>query len=1191
MYMGFLKSCLTLRMSMLSVAQALLFAIILIMSITVKAQISATITGMVHDSSGAVISGVQVILKNGNTGEERKSLANAEGYYAFAAVQSGKYSIKLNKEGFKPSEIRDITVNPGDKRNFNVVLEVGAITSDTIVVSSGGDSVPVDSGERSAVLNNKQIQNLSLIGRDATELLKILPGMAVYSGGGVGNGMGFDPTVSGFVGAVGNGIASNGGVHRGGTDLVMDGAHIIDPGCNCSSTAMVNADMVAEVKVQTSNFGADSAKGPVVVNAVSKSGTQDYHGQAYLYARDSFFNSNTWDGNRSQFEKPNDRYMYPGFNVSGPLKIPGTKFNKEKKIVFWAGYEYYYQRVPATTLRAYVPTVGMRNGDFTMNGEGNAALCPNGFSASSWPPMCATPIGVAQNGTTIANGIISANQMDAGGKAIMSMIPLPNANPLTNNGYNYVQQLITNQNGSIFKTRWDYNLSDNTKFYVNYQNQRQTDEVPVHIWWIPSFSAALPGGGLESRDKSHTISGTFVHTFSPVMTNEAVFSLGYIDFPLRIKKPQSLARANYNYPYKGVYNNKSLRMPALSNGYWVPGYPQLDQPDFFSEDGTYIWEKIIPSFQNNLTRVVGTHSIKLGFFTESTANNQGAWGYLNGQTYFSPFGPFVTNTHPEGLGTYNPVANMLLGVVSGYNEVNFNAANKMSYRTISWYAQDSWKVLPRLTLDLGFRFDRSAPWRDSDNKSGIAIWNDAQYQTDVASGRELPGIRYMGVDSSIPNGGYPTRWAYVSPRLGAAYDLFGTGNTVLRGGWGAYRWHEPNVVADALSTAIGTRSYSIPNAMYLSEIDDLAGKVTGSFSSGASAIRKDDDERPVTYSYNFTLSQRLPWKSLLEVAYVGNNSKNLILGSGNRNINTIARGALFNPDPVTGAPSNPTGANLANYRAYRAYGNNSVPVTGHLGYANYNALQTSWSKQSGRLTYNLNYTWSKSLGIRDAGNGSFDSLNYENNYGVLNIDRSHVFNTSYMFEFGKPYGGPNKFIGGAMNGWAVSGITTWQSGGNLAALANSGFNMTSVTGSSETLSNVTWLGTPDVSLQPVLLCDPTKNLKDGQFINGACFGVSPKGTNGSMSLPYIHAPAYFNSDLMLSKQFNITERQSIQFKFTANNWLNHSLTSFNPSGTENLTLRFRKDSSGNWMQANETFGHADFKMGRRVVQFSLKYSF
>lgn len=171
MYMGFLKSCLTLWMSMLSVARALLFVIILIMSITVKAQISATITGMVHDSSGAVISGVQVILKNGNTGEERKSLANGEGYYAFAAVQSGKFSIKLTKEGFKPSEVREISVNPGDKRNFNAVLEVGAITSDTIVVSSGGDSVPVDSGERSSVLNNKQIQNLSLIGRDATELV------------------------------------------------------------------------------------------------------------------------------------------------------------------------------------------------------------------------------------------------------------------------------------------------------------------------------------------------------------------------------------------------------------------------------------------------------------------------------------------------------------------------------------------------------------------------------------------------------------------------------------------------------------------------------------------------------------------------------------------------------------------------------------------------------------------------------------------------------------------------------------------------------------------------------------------------------------------------------------------------------------------------------------------------------------
>jgi hypothetical protein len=1168
----------------------------------VRAQVTGTITGTVYDSSGAIVPKAKIILRNQTTKDERQALSNESGYFTFAAVGAGDYTVRAESPGFKAWEVKSLTMNAGDKRHYTINLEVGDMQNEVTVAANDGDITPVDSGERSAVLNSKQIQNLSLMGRDVTELIKILPGMSVLAGGG--NTAGYNATEAGISSAVGRGFAANGmpGGNSGGMDLVSDGAHIIDAGCNCNAMAQINADMVQEVKVQTSNFGADSAKGPIVINAVGKSGSSDFHGTAYIQARDSALNSTDWFVNSQNAEKVRDRYLYPGFNIGGPVLIPGTNFNRTKKLIFWAGLEYYNQKLPGTQLTAYVPTIGMRQGNFTSSGEGNAALCPvdaNGAALyTNWRPMCALPVGNLPNGTPITGGIIPQSQMDPGTLSILKMIPMPNSNPALNQqGYNYYEQILTQHNGQIFRTRVDYNLSDNTKFYLSYQNQGDNTEAPVHLYWEPTYSVRFPGGGIVAGNRSHTVSGTFLHTFSPTLTNEAVISYAYVNFPNRLVNPDAWSRQALGYPYKGVFNTGSLRMPALSNGYWVPGYPQIDMPDLFAGDGgPMVLDKVSPSFQNNLTKVYRTHTFKFGFYTEKTINDQGAWAYLNGSVFFSPFSA-TTDQHPEGIGTSNPVANMLMGVVGSYSETNFNSVTYMSFRTYSGYAQDSWKVNNRLTLDLGVRFDHVGPWNDDSKRAGLAVWIPERYAAEAAQGKDLPGVSWRGIEPAIPNGGAPARFAYVSPRFGAAFDIFGTGKTILRGGWGAYRWHESyNDLAGALTTALGARTYNTPNQMYLSEIDAIgrnSGGTLGSLAGTAYATDPRDDRRPVTYSYNFTISQRLPWKSLLEVAYVGNNTKHMTLQGGLTNLNRVPLGALYNPDPVTGAAPNPDGANLANYRPYRAYGNNSLNVTRYLGYANYNALQVGWNKQTGRLTYTANYTWSKALGI--TGNDQFggpivDSRSLRDNYGILGHDRSHVINTSYMFELGSPFRRGNnlfgKLVGGIANGWAISGITTWQSGPNL----NIGLSLTSTAGFT---SNRMWLGTPDIPIRPIAICDPTKGLRDRQFVNGACFAVPARGQAGQFQLPYIHGPAYFNSDMTVSKTFSVTERQKVQLKLTALNWLNHPLVSYLANGESNLTLQFTENPNapGQWTQTNQNFGMATVKYGRRVVALTLNYSF
>jgi len=1173
-------------------------------------QVSGAITGTVFDTSGAVVPNANITLVNQATGDIRKTVSNSEGYFVFASVVPATYTVRVELAGFKTWEQTETAMRPGDKRSVsNIVLEVGTAAEQVTIEATPG-VVPVDSGERSATLTAKDIQNLSLVGRDVTELIRVLPGMAVFNGGGVGNAAGYDGVVTGFTNAVGNGYVPNGLAFRGGTDLTSDSAHIIDAGCNCSSTQTINADMTAEVKVQTSNFGADSAKGPVVINAVGKSGTSGYHGQGYFYGRDSSMNSATWYMNRLKQEKPKDRYLYPGGNIGGP--VPHTN----KKMLFWTGYEYYFQKLPPQTpLTSYVPTESMRKGDFSSTAPNNAAFCGTG---APWV-QCALGSGLSGtlDGTTPipASGIIPSSAFDAGGLALLKMIPPPNADPKTTpGGVNYVLPYVTNQNGWIFRTRVDYNFTDNTKLYVSYNLQRQTDEVPVHLWWLPPNSIPFPGG-MSSKDNSNTITGHFLHVFGPSLTNEAVATFAYLNFPLNANNLSLVSKDALGYPYKGLYRNGDPMVPSISNGYWTP-QPMMDQPDLFYPEGTFVWKKFAPTFEDNLTKVYRTHTLKFGFYWERTANNQGAWAYTNGEVNFYPWGSYTNNT----------TLNMLLGRPSEYIENNFQAITNMSYRTYSAYAMDSWKAAKRLTLELGARFEHITGWNDDDRKAGFAVWLPQRFTAEAALQSlglvDLPGISWRAKDPGIPNTGVPNRFAFVSPRLGFAYDLFGTGKTVVRGGWGLYRYHDSyNEYGGALQTAEGSRQYHDYGSSFagLDALGQAAAGHLGGLASGAYAVAPLDDQWPLTYQYNLTISQRMPWSSLLEIGYVGNSTDHALLeGSGNyrlQNVNLIPIGALFKPDPITGAAPDPANANLANYSPYGTqcisgdtpctttapgYAHNSLEVTRHAGYSNYNGLQVSWTRQKGWATFGLNYTWSKALGIRGTaqlGGSTGNPQNPEDNYGILSQDRAHVFNSAYQFDLGNRVHANNPLLKGLANGWTIAGITSWQSGPDLGSLYNPNFSLsirpygaTSEIGD-QNLSRV-WLGTPDMRTNPLYTCSPSQGLKEHQFINPNCFAVPAQGTNGPFMPPYyIRGPAFFNSDLSVYKSFKITESKNIQFRFSAFNFLNHPLVSMDPNNTTTMDLHFTETSPGQWVQTNQDFGMAPIKLGRRVVELAIKYSF
>jgi hypothetical protein len=331
----------------------------------------------------------------------------------------------------------------------------------------------------------------------------------------------------------------------------------------------------------------------------------------------------------------------------------------------------------------------------------------------------------------------------------------------------------------------------------------------------------------------------------------------------------------------------------------------------------------------------------------------------------------------------------------------------------------------------------------------------------------------------------------------------------------------------------------------------------------------------------------------MELGYSGNRSEDAMLRGPLSNLNLIPAGAFFKPDPKTGVINDPSASGFTPNDYYPLPQYTGMQLTTHGSYARYNALIATWQKQTGRVTFTANYTFSKVLGIRDNqsdnGNGdgnTLDPFNITNNYGVLAYDHTHIFNAAYVINLPSPVH-DNKVLGGVANGWTLSGITQLQSGPPLQPLTNGNMN---VTYPGSYTSQIELGTTAYPSLVPRLTCDPRSGLSSGQYFNPSCFAPPVAGQQGNYIWPYIKGPAFFNSDLAIYKNFKFKEHQDVQFRFSAFNFLNHPLPQFDANGSNNdVKLNL---SSGSGVNSNPlTTGYVANTVGRRVVEFALKYSF
>ena len=1213
---------------------------------------AASLSGVVQDQTGAIIPNAAVTLQNIASGAQRTSHSNSTGAFTFSAVSSGDYKLTIGQQGFKQLVQSPIHLNPGDALAVpDLRLEIGEV-SQTVSVATDVAGLPLDGGELSSTISSADLDQLSIVGRDATELERILPGFAIRNLGSTNSAPDFSQVEIGQP----TPYSSNGSPVAGIT-LKLDGANLTDAGNFGASLQNINVAFVSEVNVKTSNFGVDQSNGPVVVQAVTKSGTAAYHGSLYAYARTYQLNANDWLANYNGIARPNDRFLYPGGTISGP--VPHFK-----KLTFFAGAEYDAQRnvyaygsAGSAIIHALVPTAAMRKGDFSA-GALSQLLGPH-YTDGNYGTFNTAPT-VGDNGSNLVNGNIAAF-LNPGAMALVNgTLPLPTRTQTGADGFNYDNLDLVNNNVSQFVGRMDYSISPRNLFFARYSFEKQKQGQPLIPYYSPAGSSVLgavntPGYGVDNDIRVHSASTNYVAIFTPTMTNELYATVTYFVESFDPRQLSMLQKSGINYPYNGAFDNGDTQYPQLGTYTTYGGLPLGLWPDY--SNNPLQLQKLQPNIGDNFTKVWGKHTIKLGLFSQRTKNNQTATNpttngaiqdyYYGGAGYY--FADY-NGTYPDGSPAYgnahfnsgNALANFFEGQIQDWHQQNFNPYTNLYFWNTDFYGQDQWRISSNASLTFGLRVSKLGAWQDK-HGIGAAIWNPALYtSTYNATTNPLPGLTWHGANSSIPNSGVGTPPIYFEPRVGFAVDLFHNGKSVVRGGVGIYRFHDS--VTDVTSQfdqaenvrftdlqGFGDNTLEGVNTLHLNPntYGNTGLGSTETYISPATIYGLDPtgNQEPVTNNYSLSFAQEMPGKWTLQISYAGNNTNSMMDNGTTQavvldNVNAIPVGTLFTAtaaakiNKLAPGACNATGCtplqaaqldNIYNYPGDKAIQNarpfsnySQILVPEHNTYANYNGLQIEAIKRIGHLNFNANYSWSKALGILGSSadfnwTAGIDPFNLQNNYGPLNFDRSQVLNLSYSYQTGKFT--DQRVLGGFINRWLISGITNIQSGPNMqtGVSPSPGYYLQGNIGSGANaypVESQSILGTPDVNLQPVLTCNPRSGLAAHQYLNPSCFALPSTGTNGQYIEPYAHGPAFFNSDLALEKGFVLGADRRLRLRYAAFNFINHGLNSFGTGYASQTTLQLSGATPATaTYNPTSGFGSAPLKLGRRLSEISLKYDF
>jgi hypothetical protein len=1076
-----------------------LTALVSLACLSAQSNLNQHIIGQVTDATGAAVVRANITVQDENTGLARKTTTNDNGNYVVAELPTGKYTITAEAPGFKKEVVRDNPLNTNVSIEVNLKLQVGS-QADSITIHADATTVETTNGEVGYTVTGEQAGELQLNGRNFPELLQLLPGVSTTYTDGFG--------LFGGYGVNNSGQSINGG-RTDTTTWNLDGGDNKDNGGGGNNFVNINPNAIGEFRVLTSNYSAESGTSSgAVVNISIRSGTKDFHGMAYEYWRNDRLAAYTF--NAAVVGKPKLRWNNPGFNIGGPVIIPGTRFNGDReKLFFFFSEDLKYMRTGATTTWT-VPTAAFKSGNFGT-----------------------TTIKDPQTLVPYPNNVLPASVIDPNMQKLINIYP--NANSGTGS-FIFNKTTPTDVHQEVLKL--DYNHTEKNQFsfhwaHDHYNQLENTTNLIEYFREIPGQNTSLQWN----------------HIFTPTLINVAQFTYtGNVIVEQNNVIPnttfiQDYTRKGFGITLPTIYNASQDIPQVAVNGYTTLSVSPLSFNNF---NRIFDWK-------DTLTKIVGNQTFKAGILVMRSRKNQDNPPQINGAFNFQ-------NTRSPSSG--NSVADALLGAFQQYQEYSGVRQGWYRFWQVEPFIQDDWKVSRRLTLNIGLRWSYMQPQYSALNNTvqflpwlydpaqaptispvnGQVLNSPNPYNGLVLTGPGFPEAAKGRVEQysdpavkalfrNLPLGGAKTQWGNFAPRLGFAYDLTGRQRTVVRGGFGlAYERIEGNFVFSGINNAPFNPVATILNGYAETPNQGATGPVSVQAIANSHFLDMKD---PRTLSWSIGVQQKLAGNSMVTLTYVGSSAANLAFiydpnqpRLGTTNVTLPGSSTLVNPNTL---------------RPYLGYGNIQEYTTG----ANYiyNSLQTQYRKQmqhAGIVT--VAFTWSKARTDSNAYNYQpEDSYDLRNDWGPSSYNRSKILTSSWVYPLPFWRGG-GSWYKQAFGGWQLNGTGLVQTGLPVNI----------------TVSNTTAPGTAlDVGsgVRPNLIGNPYAGsaVNGFQILNPEAFTNPATNTFGNLGAYNVFLPTWVNVNGSVSKSFWMHERFKWDVKFNMYNVPNHLSVSAVSTGSFNGT--------------------------------------
>jgi hypothetical protein len=1149
-----------------------LFALtaILLGSSLVHAQSDLTsVTGVVQDATGGVVPNATVTLRNPATGIERSAKTNTAGNYTITSVPAGIYTLIVEAPGFKRFEQSGNAVQSNVTATLDANLTVGT-SAETVEITAEAPPVQADSATLGRDVTERQIRDLQLNGRNPVILSLLKPGV---------NG----PALGGFTFSLNNSININGARNQE-TLITQDGAVAVRTRSNGTSIGVPDADATQEVQILTSNYNAEYGRASGgQIRIITKSGTRDFHGTAYEYFRNSALDANSWSRNKSPDPGQNRnaapfRFNQFGYNINGPIFVPKVWNKDRNKLFFLFGQEYIRYRQDLQnnlTTTGLVPSLAMRQGDFS------ELLNPNNIFFNG-----VRVINDPTTGSPFPNNVIPRNRLSPNGIGLLNIFPAPNVP----GSPNYFQNAPGPQDQRKDTGSVDWYPAE--KHYVRFRvlNFEYSQVIP-----FASNYLVIPQ--LFSRP-NQTVSLNYIWTVTPTVVNEFLATASRDQVRINIDPSNGLfdrTRYGINYPYlfptgKNIPNK--IPSVALSGP-----FNELSGLPYPSSSAGPIYD-----LSDNVTKIMGSHTLKAGFLWERAGQNdfdqinvQGVPGGTNNQNGRFAF----VDTTPGGTGL--GIANAALGLFDVYAELGNRAYTPYRGNMYEWFVQDSWKATPNLHIDVGLRQSIIQPyyslWRNM-SVFDPQFYNPANaVQVNPATGSPIPGTgdQYNGL--VIPGSGFPSsalgrvpvadsgafnflfrglpkQYADIhplqglQPRVGVAYSW--NDKTVVRAGIGRYLTRLG--VSDSVFLG-GNPPFQPSASVSYGRVDNPGGGASNTFPL---PVTTEDRifPNPEAWAWNVAVQRDVGFNTTVEVAYVGRRG---LHGQQERNINQLQPGTTFANPGVSPDFLRP----FKGYSAIRSTNNDANSI--------YHALQVDVNRRFSRgLLFGIAYTWSKSMDFgsnqRDVLPNAFDR---HFQYGFSDFDHRHVvvINTIYELPF---FRDKTSLTARLLGGWQISAVEQFNTGSPVSVQTGDDFaGVGPGSGNSGTANNgfsTRWIVNGKIP-QPAQFANVTatgtfENSQWYAFQTGSNILQPAQGTFANQrSRNIFFQPGFQNWNVGIFKNFNTTERQYVTLRFEAFNWINHPNWGSATGGGLDVTP----------IDAN--FGKVTVKDSQRQLQLSLRYTF